>query len=146
MTDWFADIWVPGKPVTQGSMSSNSRGKPYTPAKVTNWRKSVHYVIEQFTGTYFGGWEPVSSPVELHAWFYLPQAKSNKDDYPSHSRSGDADKYARAVGDAISLGKHRLITDDSLIVRFRAEKLWAHGMPGADGFEAGTRIKIRKVE
>lgn len=146
MSEWVCDLWVPGKPATQGSMQHIGNGRMIHKKALIEWRKHIQHHLALWVGTYFGAWEPMEGPVVLHADFYLPKARSNKDEHPTGARSGDADKYVRGLGDAISLGEVRLIADDSQIVDIRASKRWAHGLPGEDGFEPGVRVRVRKVE
>lgn len=146
MSEWFCDIWIPGKPETQGSMSFFN-GRATHKKTLVEWRKHVQGFVELWVGTHFGLWEPVTGPVEGRYEFYLPRAKSNKTAYPIGARSGDLDKYVRGINDAISLGEVRVIADDSQIVDSSEKKRWAHGIPGGeDGHEPGVRLRVRKVE
>lgn len=66
--------------------------------------------------------------VKVTAIFYLPKAKSMRAEYPINQRSGDLDKYLRALLDAIT--KAGAWVDDSLVVEVEAYKLYASGEPG----------------
>ena len=146
MSEWIADIWVEGIPKTQGSMRSVGPGRMVHPPALIAWRKTIFKAVNAWCDQYGDNWEPLTGPVDLDVWFYLPKAKSNRDVWPIGPRSGDTDKYVRGAGDAISLGETKLIADDSQVVRIRAEKRWAHGMPGEDGHEPGMRLRVRPHE
>ena len=146
MSEWVADLWVNGIPRPQGSMTHIGKGRLIHKPTLITWRKTVFRAVQEWCGWYGDAWEPITGPVELDMWFYLPKAKTNQDRYPIGSRSGDADKYVRAAGDAISLGEYRLIADDSQVVRIRAEKRWALGLQGDDGYEPGMRLRIKHYE
>ena len=93
-------------------------------------------------GTYFGMWEPLDTPVEVHATFYLQRPKKPRLD---HAATGlDLDKLQRCVGDALE--RSGVLKNDARIVRWRAEKHWTHDIEGTDGHEAGVRIKVRRNE
>lgn len=38
-------------------------------------------VFEQWAGTWFGDWEPIDEPVEVHATFFLPRPRKPRLDY-----------------------------------------------------------------
>ena len=69
-----------------------------------------------------------TGPVKVIATFYLPKAKSSSAAYPVNQRSGDLDKYLRALLDAVT--KSELWGDDSQVVEVEAYKLYATGEPG----------------
>lgn len=69
-----------------------------------------------------------TGPVKVIATFYLPKAKSSSAVYPVNQRSGDLDKYLRALLDAVT--KSELWGDDSQVVEVEAYKLYATGEPG----------------
>ena len=149
MSEWIYDAYIPGTVVPQGSMSFYNGRAVHKPTLV-KWRKHVNQHIQQWTGTYFGMWEPISQPVEVRADFFLAKAKANKDEYPVDSRKPDVDKALRGILDALSLesfGPGRLLADDRFVVQVRTSKQYAHGIPeGTDGHEPGVRLKVRKVE
>jgi Holliday junction resolvase RusA-like endonuclease len=66
--------------------------------------------------------------VKVTAIFYLPKAKSVRAEYPINQRSGDLDKYLRALLDSVT--KAGAWVDDSLVVEVEAYKLYATGEPG----------------
>lgn len=66
--------------------------------------------------------------VKVSATFYLPKPKTSSNSYPLNQRSGDLDKYLRALMDAVT--KSELWGDDSQVVEIEAYKLYAIGEPG----------------
>lgn len=151
MSDYLLNLWIPGTPVTQGSMKHVGGGHmvPSSP-KLLPWRNTITEAVEQYTGTYFGAWEPLDEPVIVQAVFYLERPKSAKDRPFPHKRQ-DLDKLARALGDALApkVGRGKtapgsFLIDDSRIVDLRVKKLYAHGIAG-DGVEPGVRVKVRKA-
>ena len=61
---------------------------------------------------------------------FVDKPKSSTLPYPTTRQFGDADKHARAIGDALTIAG--VIADDSLIVDFTIYKRWAIGVePGA---------------
>ena len=66
--------------------------------------------------------------VKVIATFYLPKPASSRAEYPINQRSGDLDKYLRALLDSITKGG--AWTDDSLVVEVEAYKLYATGDSG----------------
>ena len=106
------------------------------------WRNHVQFMLEQWAGTWFGGWEPLDEPVEVHAKFYLQRPKKPRLNHAATAL--DLDKLQRCVGDALE--RSGVLKNDARIVRWRAEKHWTHDIEGEDGHEAGVRIKVRKIE
>lgn len=72
--------------------------------------------------------EVFEQAVKVTAIFYLPKAKSVRAEYPVNQRSGDLDKYLRALLDSIT--KAGAWVDDSLVVEIEAYKLYAVAEPG----------------
>ena len=66
--------------------------------------------------------------VRVSATFYLPKPKTSANRFPVNQRSGDLDKYLRALMDAVT--KSELWGDDSQVVEIEAYKLYAIGEPG----------------
>jgi len=82
------------------------------------------------------GFEVFEGAVKVTAIFYLPKAKSVRAEYPINQRSGDLDKYLRALLDAIT--KAGAWVDDSLVVEVEAYKLYASG-------DAGVAVTINSL-
>jgi len=66
--------------------------------------------------------------VKVSATFYLPKPKTSSNRFPLNQRSGDLDKYLRALMDAVT--KSELWGDDSQVVEIEAYKLYAIGESG----------------
>ena len=142
MSEWMMDLFVPGTPKAQGSMRHVGNGRLIHGKGMIAWRNHMQFMLEQWTGTWFGGWVPLDEPVEVHAKFYLQRPKKPRLD---HAATGlDLDKLQRCVGDALE--KSGVLKNDARIIRWRAEKHWTHDIEGTDGNEPGVRIKVRKIE
>lgn len=72
--------------------------------------------------------EPFEGAVKVTATFYLPKPKTVKLDLPIGSRTGDLDKYLRALLDSITKGG--LWGDDCQVVEIEAYKRWATDLAG----------------
>ena len=142
MSDWLFDLFVEGTPKAQGSMRHVGNGRLIHGKGMVVWRNHVQFMLEQWTGTWFGGWEPLDEPVEVHAKFYLQRPKKPRLDHAATSL--DLDKLQRCVGDALE--KSGVLKNDARIIRWRAEKHWTHDIENADGHEPGVRLKVRKIE
>ena len=150
MSEAILDIWVPGRPVPQGSLSRNRQGKTYQKKELLDWRQLITHAATQYTGTYFGAWEPLDEAVRVDATFYMPRPKTVTRDLPTSSP--DVDKLARGLLDALSPKVKRrtapgaFLEDDSRVVDLRVDKQYAHDIENTDGNEPGVRIKVRKIE
>ena len=75
MSDWLFDLFIEGTPKAQGSLRHVGNGRLIHGKGMVVWRNHVQFMLEQWTGTWFGGWEPLDEPVEVHAKFYLQRPK-----------------------------------------------------------------------
>ena len=142
MSDCLFDIYVTGTPKAQGSLRHVGNGRLIHGKGMIEWRTHIEATLKQWAGTWFGGWEPVDEPVEVHAKFYLQRPKKPRLD---HAATGlDLDKLQRCVGDALE--RSGVLKNDARIIRWRAEKHWTHDFENTDGHEAGVRLKVRRVE
>ena len=142
MADWIIDLFVEGTPKAQGSLSHVGNGRLIHGKGMIAWRNHVQFMLEQWTGTWFGGWEPLDEPVEVHAKFYLQRPKKPR---LNHAATGlDLDKLQRCVGDALE--RSGVLKNDARIIQWRAEKHWTHDIENTDGHQPGVRIKVRRVE
>jgi|GEM_PF-2739363 len=66
---------------------------------------------------------PYEGPVLVSILAFLPQPKSNRDPFPTAMRTGDTDKIARNVFDALVDGG--AIKDDAQVVGHACFKAWA---------------------
>ncbi len=136
-----------GLPVTQGSMSAfvaggraiitDSKRKTLKP-----WREALRSDALEAAGE---AWQPLAGPVKVTLLFALPKpasAPKRRRIWPVGSRSGDVDKLARAVLDAMT--QAAIWRDDSQVVDLRALKDY----PGqAVGMHVpGVTVAIYRVE
>ena len=142
MADWMIDIFVEGSPKAQGSLKHVGNGRLIHGKGMVAWRNHIESTLKQWAGTWFGGWEPLDEPVEVHAKFYLQRPKKPRLDHAATSL--DLDKLQRCVGDALE--RSGVLKNDARIVRWRAEKHWTHDIENTDGHTPGVRIKVRKIE
>ena len=141
MSDWLIDLYITGTPKAQGSMRRVGNGRLFHGKGMVAWRDHVQFMLEQWTGTWFGGWVPLDEPVEVHAKFYLQRPKKPRLD---HAATGlDLDKLQRCVGDALE--RSGVLKNDARIIQWRAEKHWTHDIENTDGHEPGVRVKVRKI-
>lgn len=144
MSEWLLDTFVQGRPHAQGSMIPIGRtGKMRHKPEMVLWRDFMGEHLKQWTGTWFGAWEPLDEPVEVHAFFYLPRPAKPA---LGHAATGlDLDKLMRCLGDALE--KSGVLKNDARIVRWNnPEKDWTHDIEASDGYVPGVRIKLRRIE
>ena len=118
-------VTVVGRPAPQGSKKyvGNNRfveASKYLPA----WRKAIVDACQAQTITTF------TTAVVCVVFVFIDKPASVTLPYPTSIRTGDADKHARSIGDALTISG--VVADDSLIVDFIVHKRWAQGVePGA---------------
>jgi Holliday junction resolvase RusA-like endonuclease len=120
-------VVVAGVPVTQGSMKAFTVGGQ---AIVDAVHRQLGESIDLYTG-----------PVRLSAAFRLPRPKTlpkRRRTWPTGARSGDADKFLRCLGDALT---GVLIADDSLIVDARVTKDYAEA-----GAQPGVIFTLEEID
>lgn len=76
---------------------------------------------------------PYEGPVTVRALFLMPRGKTVRRDH--HTVKPDADKLARAVGDALTAAK--VYGDDAQVVEWHARKVYAPA-----GVEPGAFIQV----
>jgi crossover junction endodeoxyribonuclease RusA len=124
------ELTIIGIPAPQGSKTRTRFGVREDNKRTAPWRATV--AAEAFT--VWHGKQPIDSPVEVDALFVFPRPKSHyrtgrnahllKDTAPAWcSTKPDADKLARAIGDALT---GVLLRDDNLIVEWRIRKVYGH--------------------
>lgn len=112
------DVFVPGRPASQGSKRHVGNGIMVESSKaLPAWREAVRWTTAQ-------AWNrqpPITSPVALVLEFILPRPVSTpKRRTPPAIKKPDASKLIRAVEDALTdAGVWR---DDSLVVDLHATK------------------------
>lgn len=80
---------------------------------------------------------PYPGAVGVHIDLYFNPPKKKPGAYPHTRTTGDADKHARQICDALQ--DARVIKDDAAVVDLTVWKLWADDRP------AGARIVVRAV-
>lgn len=135
MTD-ILTFRVTGRPAPQGShrvvTGKNGRGRLIEQSPhVEPWRQTVAAFAREALGYADGFIWPARGPVEITIDVEVAQAVSNTDREPTGRNTGDIDKHARAVLDA--LVRARVLDDDSIVVSLTVNKRWARAgrMPGA---------------
>jgi crossover junction endodeoxyribonuclease RusA len=124
---------VYGIPAPQGSKTIGAHGGLYESSKkVAPWRKAVAEAV-----ALLGDVEQFTTPVVIAVRFYLPRPRSVKRLYPSVPP--DLDKLQRSLGDGLSIDS-TILADDSLIIRWEAEKFYADNRP------AGAEVTITEVD
>ena len=127
------DFYVSGIPSGQGSKRHVGRGVMIESAKgLPAWRRAVKdaAIIAK------GSLDPLDCPVVCTVTFYIPRPARPK--FPNHPATPfDLDKLQRSVGD--SLEQSGIISNDSRIVRWVAEKVFALDEPGA-------HIRLRRAD
>jgi len=133
---------VVGTPSTQGSMRAfMAGGKPVVAqggsaasrAALSSWREAVAAEARAV----FAGAEVLRCPVQVRLNFRLlrpASAPKTTRTWPINARSGDVDKLARAVLDAIT---GVLVADDSQVIGLVVSKDW--------GDPPGCTIALRPV-
>jgi len=110
---------VPGKPISQGSMSVfNGRIVHQKNRELMAWRGVIYEMCRD-------SMEPIEGPVKVCIVFRMPEPKKNSRRWP-HVRP-DLDKLARAVLDGLT---GAAFADDCQVVDLQAVKVY--GEPGAE--------------
>lgn len=129
------DFRVNGKAVTQGSKRLVRTKGPnpktvmldYNHADLARWRADVRLWASQFVEA------PSDEEVRVKLWFYRQRPQSHLDSkgnvkpsaprFPTGKNSGDVDKLARAILDALT---GTVYMDDSQVVRLTVGKYYAN--------------------
>ncbi len=129
------EFWIPGAPVTQGSMASfvDRDGRVHTVHSkrasktgqtretVESWRlRAKHHARAAMRGRPI-----IDGPVQVTAKFMIPRVQRPRCDMPD--TKPDLDKLCRALGDAL---EGVVVLQDSRIVRWSAAKVWTDEEPG----------------
>jgi len=133
MTKTELRIMVLGKPAPKGSLKSYGRGRMVEQlAASAPWRaKITAAAIRARQNT---GWEMLTGPVSVTCRAVTPRPKTVRREYPITRSSGDADKLARNLLDA--LVDARIMHDDSQVVHLEITKVYP-------GVEPGMYITVR---
>ena len=116
-----------GEPAAQGSKKHVGNGRMVEMSKkLPKWRAAVEAAARLAAGP---SWEPIDAAVSVSGVVQLRKPKTTKyPDYPAGPP--DTDKLQRAIGDALT--KSGVIADDSRIVHWNIQKVWAKDVPGMD--------------
>jgi Holliday junction resolvase RusA-like endonuclease len=117
-------VFVPGKPVPQGSVSVYGGRVVSVKPELRKWRNAIRAaLLAKHDG------EPLDGPLAVSLVFQMP--KPQRPRWSSPAVKPDADKLIRAALDSMSTTKTQrgVITDDARIVSITATKTY-HGAPG----------------
>lgn len=115
---WLLDVFVPGKPISQGSKTRTKFGMRESSKDLAPWRERLTYTARQS----YGAAPPIArtTPVTLVLEFVMPRpSAAPKRSTPPAIRMPDLDKCIRAVGDALT---GVVFMDDAQVVDIRATK------------------------
>lgn len=139
-SSYTGPIWVPGTPVPKGSLHcvtphvGGRRSVLKSDERLETWENALAQTIAYRSGVLRR--DPLQGPVELLVDFEVKRpARPKYPDAPIGHGKGDLDKLVRAVGDALTGA--RVFTDDALITRIVAEKVYS-----PTGSE-GARVELR---
>ena len=115
---------VEGIPAPQGSKRYVGHGRMIESSKkLKPWRDKL---IQELSASYTG--QPLDEPIQVTAAFFMPKPKRPR--FPEPAVTPDADKLARAVGDALQYAG--VIKDDSRITQWHITKQYhPQGWTGA---------------
>jgi Holliday junction resolvase RusA-like endonuclease len=143
---------VAGRPVTQGSKTGivvGGRAVLVEKARdrLKPWREAVRSTALEHLDQVMRGeaWQPYPGPVHVQLVFALPKpasAPKTRRTWPTGARSGDVDKLARAVLDALTdAGVWR---DDAQVVRLLVDKDYPG--PHTQQITPGVLVQVTPAE
>lgn len=125
------ELFVEGIPAPQGSKRHVGGGRMIEMSKkLPAWRKAIEKALQEAAGDDFPTFQP---PIRVTAHFYLPRPKRSR--YEGPYAAPDVDKLQRALGDCLQ--RAGIVTDDSHITSWRADKAWST--------RTGARIVIEQL-
>lgn len=137
MTRQLLEFRAFGTPRPQGSKRYVGNGRFVEASDVKPWRAAIaDAVFREWMRT--GDTTPFTAPVVVKAVFYMPKPKTVKRLFPSVAP--DLDKLCRALGDGMSVDCEAM-TDDALIVRWDASKVYA-----AIPEDVGVKVTVTLAE
>ena len=113
------EFFIPGIPVTQGSMRVVKGNVIHVKsAQLKQWRRKIAIQARALIG------QPVAkqTPISMEYKFYMPRGKTVTRHWPSVQP--DLDKLVRAVNDALEQDA-RIIPNDGCIIELKAAKYYA---------------------
>jgi hypothetical protein len=145
MTTTLLDIYVPGTPRPKGSLKSYGHGRMVEQLEGSpDWRAAVaefayrHVAQPDLAhgGGHLADGFPHTGPVVARIALYFARPKSAKRDaQPSTIRTGDIDKQARNILDALQDGS--VIKNDAQVVRMVITKAYC-----TPGMAPGAHIRV----
>lgn len=130
---------VNGIPKPKGSLRPVSRGKRTALIEQVKgspeWRAVVSFAARR--AMLRADAAPFAGAVGVHGIVYLPRPKTVTEPYPISQHSGDDDKHARNILDALADGG--VYADDCLVVDLVIRKRYA------DGVDPGAVIRVEKI-
>ena len=121
-------IWIPGTPIPQGSKNVSRTGHTYEAnRKLRPWRQTMAAHLIAWISTHQGAFERYDGPLLVDVTFWMPQPK--RPAYSLPAVKPDADKLARALGDALT--SSGVIKDDARVTTWTIRKRYAK--PGREG-------------
>jgi Holliday junction resolvase RusA-like endonuclease len=163
VSDLIAELFVPGRPRTKGSLKPfpvrDGRGgmkiTVHDTPESEEWKRTMIRAIRQeykikphVVGRKITGFtpEPYAGPVDVTAVFAFDRrqsvnggaVESQAGEYPTAEVVGDVDKLLRNLLDALT--QSGLIADDRFVIWTSAVKLWT--VPGSDYATAGVSFVV----
>lgn len=133
----IVDVFVPGVPRPQGSLSTGRNGQMYysNAAVLKPWRKDIEMGVRAFMPR---NHTPIDNGVrvEVHFYFERPKIASER---LQKTTAPDLDKLQRAVGDALT--STDIYTDDSRIIEWVATKHYVDDLH----VDSGVYIKVYSI-
>jgi len=121
MTDRL-HITVTGQATTKGSMRAHRRGEKTIVIEDTKNSKAWRSQVAWTARNEWGAREPMVGPLSVFVAIELEKPKSNRHARPVTRGSGDVDKLARNILDALQ--DARVYVDDAQVVNLVIGKSW----------------------
>ena len=128
---------VTGRPAPKGSLRHVGNGRLVEQVKGSKpWREQV--TIAAAVARDSMAWETLTGPARVDAIVLIERPKTVTREHPSTHNTGDVDKHARNILDA--LVDAQIVRDDSQVVELHVSKSYA-----AAG-RAGASISVRSID
>lgn len=115
-------FYAPGTPAPKGSLRHVGHGRLVEQVKgSTPWKHAVTTAAAAARDQH--AWDTLTGPVDVTIQLHVPRPKTVRRPYPITRSSGDVDKHARNVLDAIT--DAHLIGDDSQVIHLHVTKTYA---------------------
>lgn len=134
MTDSLT-FYAPGTPAPKGSMRHVGHGRLIEQVKGSKpWKEAVTQAAAAARDMV--AWEALAGPVDVIARIHVTRPKTVRRAWPITRSSGDVDKHARNLLDAIT--DAQLIGDDSQVVRLEVTKAYCD-----EAHQVGAVVTVR---